>query len=231
MQSEKYSLVDVMNLAILAGKIDQHTAIPGEVISYDPVKQTVQVKVSIDREIAGEQIAYPILDGIAVIFPRSGSHGISFPLEKGDGVILLFSERSLESWRTRGSGYPPYDSRKFDLNDAVAIPGMFPTAGLMVPPPVKATEIRGKKVFVGDPLQFITPVATVGAAPPGTLPCAVPTTIPLGQLDLVTILETFMTLMLNAAYGGAPTTGGGGIDTQTLAALQGLITDIGKLKV
>lgn len=231
MQSEKYTLVDVINLAILAGKIDQHTAIPGEVISYDPVKQTVQVKISIDRQIAGEQIAYPILDGISVIFPRSGSHGISFPLEKGDGVILLFSERSLESWRTRGGGYPPYDSRKFDLNDAVAIPGMFPTAGVMVPPPVNATEIRGKKVFIGDPKQVMTPITIVGTPLPGVLPATGDTEVLVQPLDLVAVVETLISLVSGAAYSGAPSSGGGGIDVATALALGTLLTDIGKLKV
>lgn len=231
-QSEKYTLDDVINMSIKAALFDVHTVIPAEVLSYDPIKQQAQVKISINRVVNETEVEYPILDGIQVIFPRSGAHGITFPLEKGDGVLLLFSERSLERWRTTGPGNPPYDARRFDLNDAVAIPGMFPTAGIMVPPPVKATEVRGKKVFVGDPKQFITPFLTVPATPvPGTLTCTEPTEVTVAQLDLVGVLSVFMELMLKASYGGAPTTGGGGIDTITKPVLTQLISDLNNLKV
>ena len=211
---------------------DVHTAIPAEVLSYDPLKQQVQAKISINRVVNEEEIEYPILDGIQVIFPRGGSYGITFPLVKGDGVLLLFSERSLERWRTTGNGYPPYDARRFDLNDAVAIPGMFPTAGLMVPPPVKATEVRGKKVFVGDPLQFLTPVAPLAPVPQTVLPGpAAPTPPPTAQLDLVAVIDRFMSLMSNANYGGLVNTGGGGMDAGTTAEIAALQADLAKLKV
>lgn len=149
MNSEEYSLLDAIDIAIKAAQLDTHTAIPAEVISYDSKKQTVQVQISIDRSVNGKQIKYPILEEIGVVFPRSAKGGITFPLAKGDGVLLVFSERSLEAWKS-GNGKVPLDGRKFDINDAVAIPGLFNKAGAMSPPPANGTDVRGDKILIGN---------------------------------------------------------------------------------
>jgi hypothetical protein len=48
------------------------------------------------------------------------------PLTRGDYVLLVFCERSIDAWLSIGGIVDPDDYRKFDLSDAVAIPGLFP---------------------------------------------------------------------------------------------------------
>ena len=232
MGSKTYTLHEVIKLGVESSMVEKHTALPGEIQSYNSSLQTAQIRISINRKIDGESIEFPILDDVPVCFPRSKGSGINFPLASGDSVLLIFNERNIDRWRSFGSGQEPTDSRKFDVNDAVALPGFFPLKNVMIPPPISgATELRGEKIFLGDPASTITPVATVGTVGPGTLVCAAPTVVPVGQLDLVTVVETFMKLMVNAAYGHpGPTPAGGGVDSQTKTALDNLISDISKLK-
>jgi len=232
MSTNQYTLTDAISLAIKSALLSTHTALPGEVQSYDTTKQSANIKISINRDIEGESVEWPILEDIPVCFPRSNGKGLSFPLASGDSVLLIFNESNLDRWRFFGPGQSPIDYRMFDINDAVVIPGFYPASGVMDPPPIDdATELRGEKIFIGDHSQSITPVSTSAGATPGTIiGAAVGTTIPSGKLDLITILETFMTLMSNCAYGLAPTLGGGGIDLVTKIALTNLISDIGKLK-
>ncbi len=224
-------LADAIRAGVEARLLDMHTMIPGQVVSYDKDFQTCEVAICIKRSVNGVENQLPTLKGIPVNFSRSASAGTTFILKKGDGVSLVFSERNLDKFKTAGAGFIPIDARKFDLSDAVAFPGLFPIKGAMFPPQEDATELRGEKIFAGDPSQVITPILTTPGGPPGTLAPALATSIPLGKLDVIQIMEAFMTLMLNCSYGGAPTTGGGGIDTLTKPALTSLIADLGKLKV
>jgi hypothetical protein len=228
MEASKYSLADVIKMAIESDKVDNHTALPAEIVSYDSAMQTCSASISINRVSNGEIIVLPVLSGIPVVFPRNSSAGFTFPLVKGDGVLIIFSERNLDKWKTFGPGEPPVDARKFDLSDAIAVPGLNPIAGIMVPPPVEATEVRGEKLFIGDPLQFTTPIITTGALP-GT-PVGKPVMVPPVQLDILNIISSLIDLVDGALYGvPGPTGGGGGVDPETATALAGLKSDLSNL--
>ena len=230
--SNKYTLADAILAGIKAEQLEQHTALPGEIQSYEAATQTAQVRIAIDPVKSGETVPYPILDGIPVCFPRSNGYGVTFPLAKGDSVLLVFNERNTDLWRATGAGQPPSDARRFNINDAVAIPGYFPTPGVMIPPPVEATELRGDKIFIGDPLEFTSPVITAlgSGSTPGT-PALV--NIPPGQLDLLQIIEILITLVRDSFFGvtPGPSGGGGAIQEDAQDALTDLIADLRKLKV
>ncbi len=233
MGSKTYTLQEVIKLGVESSLVEKHTALPGEIQSYDSSLQTAQIRISINRKIDGESIEFPILDDVPVCFPRSKGSGINFPLASGDSVLLIFNERNIDRWRSFGSGQEPTDSRKFDVNDAVAIPGFFPLKDVMIPPPISgATELRGEKIFLGDPASIITTKTTLPLGSPGTMLGATAPTVLAGQLDLVTIVELFMKIMAGANYGTipGPTGGGGGVDPETESALNSLISDISKLK-
>ena len=108
-----------------------NTAIPAFVVSYNAQKQTVDVQVPfVDYyEQAGtdepQTHAWPELPDVPVIFPRGGDWSISWPLKKGDNVLLVFSQRSIDDWYiTNGQGsVSPQDLRAHDISDAFAIPG------------------------------------------------------------------------------------------------------------
>ena len=103
-----------------------HTCIPGIVNKYDPSGPTVEATIAIKKELEdGTILEAPMVVAVPVIFPRTNRCHITFPLEKGDGVLLLFSERSIEEYCQNGTVNAPQDLRRFDITDAVAIPGFF----------------------------------------------------------------------------------------------------------
>jgi hypothetical protein len=54
----------------------------------------------------------------------AGAYKITFPVAAGDIVLLCFAQTSLDNWLQLGGVVDPQDSRKFDLSDAIAIPGL-----------------------------------------------------------------------------------------------------------
>lgn len=130
-----------------------HTCLPGRVEKYDPETQKADVKPLLKRKFKDNtEIELPVIVNVPVVFPRSGGGSLTFPVVKGDGVLLLFSERSLDRWLSAGGDVAPDDRRKFDLSDAIAIPGLNPfTMDNLDPDGVNATLIFGDGKFVINP--------------------------------------------------------------------------------
>lgn len=104
-----------------------HTAMPAKVVSFDASNQTVSIQPSLMRKFVGQDPApLPQIDDVPVLFPGSGEWWITVDVKPGSYVLAVFSERALESWLDRGGVVDPQISRKFDLSDAVAIPGLLP---------------------------------------------------------------------------------------------------------
>jgi len=124
----------------ITGKM--HTALPGQIESYDSKEVRAEVKPMVGKHFvdSGPTNYAPIVS-VPVIFPRSGDAHISFPLNKGDGVLLIFSERSIEEWLETGNVSTPTNMRRFSITDAMAIPGLF------------ATE-KGSKIDSGNELEI-----------------------------------------------------------------------------
>ncbi len=148
----------------LAGMIDSrmldvHVAIPGIVQAYDQTTQTVDVLPAIRQAYCnedGERVVecMPVISDVPVVFQGGSGFSITFPLVKGDSVLLVFSDSSIDKWLTRegdanklftrGGDVDPNDYRKHALSDAIAIPGLrtFNTATDQVDP--------DKMVIAGD---------------------------------------------------------------------------------
>jgi len=115
-----------------------HTALPAEIISYDYRTQKASVQPLLNKVWNSAltpndpnspnalTTPMPVLENVPVIFPRAGGAGLTFPVVQGDTCLLVFVERSMDLWLTVGGQVSPDDNRKFDLSDAVAIPGLFP---------------------------------------------------------------------------------------------------------
>lgn len=122
------TLTEVMKNAIDQTLTNVHTSMPGVIESYDFATGLASVKPSFKRKYAGEteSTEYPVVSGVPVIFPRVANAFLRLPVAKGDNVLLVFAERSLDKWMERGGAVAPADPAKFGLNDAVAIPGLYP---------------------------------------------------------------------------------------------------------
>lgn len=209
-RNAEHTLVDVMRRFIDNVLIDTHTILPAKVLKYNSSDQTATIEFSINRSIDGEQVNYPILEEINVVYPRGNKAGLSFPLKNGDGCLVVFAERNLDFWKDQGAGGVPKDFRKFDLNDAIVVPGLFPTLEPMEPSQQEATELRGDKIFIGD-LEG-QPISQAE------------------KLGLVELLIEALNQILTATY---PTAMGpsGTMNPPNSTLLQNVITDLESLKV
>jgi len=108
-----------------------NTCIPGVIVSVDSLENMlVTVQPTINMKFKDGQIQeWPTLPNTPIIFPSSSTSAVTFPLTKGDPVLIVFSMRGIDNFRG-GSGYPttPTDFRKFDLSDAFAIPAPWPVS-------------------------------------------------------------------------------------------------------
>lgn len=120
--------------AVIDGRIARiNTALPATVESYDSTNNTVAVIVPVRHS---EDAAYPKLSGIPLVFPRFTNGGLRFPINKGDGVLILFIQQDIDKYLMGSSGEVSMSQRKFSISDAVAIPGLFPLGN----PPPNASE-------------------------------------------------------------------------------------------
>lgn len=101
-----------------------NVAIPAIIINYSAENMRATVKPSIPKRLSnGETLQAPQIVNVPICFPVAdgGKAMITLPLKPNDGVLLVFSHRSIENWLS-GSSDSPDDSRMFDLSDAFAIP-------------------------------------------------------------------------------------------------------------
>lgn len=133
---ERVSLQKVMTDAIEGRLTDVHTCLPGKVVKVDVTKAKVDVQPVLKRKYADESIVeLPVITNVPLALYRAGEAFISLPVKVGDFVMLMFSERSLDIWLSKGGTVDPADPRKFHLSDAIAYPGVYP----FTDPPTGAT--------------------------------------------------------------------------------------------
>lgn len=100
-------------------------ALPGEIVSYDHTQQRASVRPLIRKKYKdGEVAPLPVIHQVPVVWPRGTDSALTMPLKAGDGVGLIFQDRSLDEWLSSGGMSTPNDSRQHDLSDAIAIPGL-----------------------------------------------------------------------------------------------------------
>lgn len=104
---------------------DVHTAFPGKIVSVDASKGTCTVLPVMKIKTGnGKLIDYPKISGVPIVFPQGigGDASIVFPVKAGDGCLLIVSEQSLDYWMY---GMVTDSNLKFDITNAVCIPGLF----------------------------------------------------------------------------------------------------------
>lgn len=129
------SWAEVILRAIDSALLELHTGLPAKVVSYDPSKQSAEVSPLLKRAYEDPEDpeattvrTIPVISNVPVVFPAGGGWSLTYDLAPGDIVYLAFSERSLDRWLEAPSGVAvdPVSARRFDLSDAVALPGLRP---------------------------------------------------------------------------------------------------------
>lgn len=129
--SETPTLAEVILTGIKTQLMQLHTCMPGTVQAYDKIKQTVDVLPAFQgiQTITGDPLETPIISDVPVVFFGSALGQFKFKLEKGDKVLLVFAQRSLENWLEKGGQNDPEDERMHALTDALALPWAFESNG------------------------------------------------------------------------------------------------------
>ncbi|TZE83531.1 Gp138 family membrane-puncturing spike protein [Calorimonas adulescens] len=102
-----------------------HTAMPGEIKSFDSATCTAVVLPKGQfRSPDGRVFNYPVISGVPVVLIQGGGQDatIAFPIKEGDGCLLIICEQALDYWRYGGETQAEL---RHDLTNAVAIPGLF----------------------------------------------------------------------------------------------------------
>jgi len=111
------SLAELLKQAIENRLLDVHTALIGRVEKYDASTQLADIQPTLKD--------LPLLVDVPVLFPRAGGFFISFPIQIGDFIQVIFNETSIDDFLTESASKIDSASR-FNLQGAVAIPGIYP---------------------------------------------------------------------------------------------------------
>lgn len=155
--------VEVIRAALESRLLDVHTCLPGTVVTFDPIGQSVNVQPAVKRAIPTsdgetEHEDLPIIHNVPVAFPGGGGYVMRFPITIGDHVWLMFSEAAMARWRTTGQVSEPGDLRRHDLSYACAIYLPFATlteaalaaASPLTPPTQGRMDCPSPFVFAAD---------------------------------------------------------------------------------
>lgn len=123
------TLANVLKRALDSRLYGMRVSIPARVERYDAAKRSVDVKplvrdtVNVGTEDE-QSVSVPVISNVPVVFPGAGGFGVTFPIARGDTVLLVFADRSLDKWLSSGGEVDPVDVRSHHLSDAIAIPGL-----------------------------------------------------------------------------------------------------------
>ena len=118
------------------------TSFPAKVISWATTTNTVKLEpqftetwVTRDgQRIQEETPEGRYIENVPVLFPRSGSWAITFPIEAGSYGLVTCTKYSLDVWRNQGNATDPGDLRRFTMSGAVFHPvNLYPDASNLVP--------------------------------------------------------------------------------------------------
>lgn len=125
----KRNLSEPLLAAVESVMSQLHVCMPGRIEDYEPETQRAEVTPLLRRSyLDGTESSMPVIAGVPVIFPRSGGASLTMPVKAGDGVQLIFADRSIDRWLAQGGEVTPDDRRKHALSDCIAVPGLYPFA-------------------------------------------------------------------------------------------------------
>ena len=108
-----------------------NTCLPCVVIGVaDIANQRIDVQPVVNRKYKNDRVEqHPPILAVPLVFPSSSTSSVTFPVNVGDTVLCVFSQRGLDTFKNSNADsrfVTPVDFRKFDKRDAIAIPGLFP---------------------------------------------------------------------------------------------------------
>lgn len=140
---------------------DVHTAMPGIVETYDADTKRARVQPAIRIALTdGTTTRRSPLINVPVVFPSGGRYTLLFPVDAGDTVLIVFSQRGLAAFKRAFQEADPTLGHLFDPSDGVALPGF---GALSVTPATRTgaalqTEDGATSVRIdGDDVEIVAP--------------------------------------------------------------------------
>ena len=135
---------EAFRLGLEGNRAGLWTALPGTVTAVDLDTQTVSVQPAVQARItepggASRLADLPLLVDVPIVWPRGGGFALTFPVQPGDEVLVVFAARCIDAWWQSGGSAAPAEDRMHDLSDGFAILG--PTSQ-----PRKLGGVDGQKV-------------------------------------------------------------------------------------
>lgn len=133
-------------LAMLEGfQSSVWTALPGIVQSFDAVKKTCVVQPALQAKVLNKDgssswVTLPLLVDCPVFFPSGGGLTLTFPIAVGNGCLVVFASRCIDSWWQSGGIQVQAELRMHDLSDGFVFVGVDPVPE--VPAAISTTEAQ-----------------------------------------------------------------------------------------
>lgn len=120
------NLSDAIQSHIENYKTQMFSSLPATVTAYNSEEQTISAKPVMNEAYKeGDISEFPEIDYIPLIFTGSGGGSLTFPVNVGDEVLLMFSSRSFDNWWDSGETQELSSTQRYnDLNDAIALIGL-----------------------------------------------------------------------------------------------------------
>lgn len=102
----------------------------GIIQSFDISTQLATIAIAMKQVVSVNEDGieafqeYPLLIDCPVMTLFGGNSFISMPITPGDTCIVLFNDRDIDQWVTKGNGNYPTTARLHDISDAIAIVGI-----------------------------------------------------------------------------------------------------------
>lgn len=175
MTSRIVTLASLLDEVRRSTRESMYCALPASIVAYTPATQRADVKPQLKHTVRdaleNKELVedLPILCDVPIMFQRFGGFMLTMPVAVGDTVLLVFTDRSIDKWKTNGGNVDPIDLRAHDISDAVAIPGLYPgpealpstlTTGLAIGKEGDTTlqiHIDGTSINLGGPgaVEFV----------------------------------------------------------------------------
>lgn len=122
---------DVIDSHIQRLKSQMYTSLPAVITKVNTEGDkitTISASLVVNKVYStGDIYKRPDIENIPLLYPSSTGFSITYPVKVGDIVLLLFTQEDMSKCIFEGSTSDnPNTLRKFDINDAIAIPCVQP---------------------------------------------------------------------------------------------------------
>lgn len=153
-------LAELFSRRIEEGIADVNCVAIGTIRKFNAAKQTAEIDIAYKGIFNGSLVTYPTLVDCPVFFLTGGIGAITLPVAPGDTCLVLFNDRSIDSWFVGGgTGTAPDSERMHDLADGIALVGIRSLKGVLPNFTLGGIEIRHPMITLNGNVN-----ATTGAS-------------------------------------------------------------------